>query len=255
MLSTTAHIIGKNKISETLYILMLECPAITRSAKAGQFVMIRVNSHSIEPLLRRPFSISWIDGDYFEILLQVVGGGTRKLSEKDIGDEVEVLGPLGNSFRIDNTFETAILVAGGVGVAPFPILTKELRERGKEVQTFIGARTKSQLYTQHLVNCSVSTDDGTEGFHGTVVDNVRAYLENTEMQKLKLFACGPTPMLKALGVLVHHKKLNCEVSLETEMACGFGICQGCVVQLKDSNKGYALACKDGPNFFIDEIVL
>lgn len=255
MIYTNSRIVGKEQLTHTTYLLTLESPSIAQSTLPGQFVNIRIDEHELQPLLRRPFSVSWIEGACFEIVVQKVGLGTQKLCEKAVGDSLSVLGPLGNTFRIDDSFDVALLVGGGIGVAPFPILTKFLLERRKTIVTFVGFKTKAVIYDRRLINTHISTDDGSLGFHGTVVDAVRGYLQSTNPQRMKIFSCGPTPMLRSVGALAREFGIPCEVSLETEMACGVGICQGCVVEKKNSAQKYALTCKDGPNFFIDEIEL
>ncbi len=244
-------IVSNEPLSDEIYRLTIFAPEISNQAKPGQFINIRV-SDSLEPFLRRPFSICNIIDDNIQIIFNTVGKGTKLLSSLKPGDKIDILGPLGKSFNVDDEFNSAIILAGGLGVAPFPFLTKILKEKGKDVISFIGARTKSQLILDGLENVNVATDDGSYGFKGTVVDLLKSNLPKLNSSH-KIFACGPTPMLKALIKLCDELNLNCEVSVETPMACGTGICQGCAVKTRELK--YKLACKDGPVFNTKEIIL
>jgi len=121
--------------------------------------------------------------------------------------------------------------------------------------TLLGARSSDLVIDAHLVNVHVSTDDGSRGVHGTVVDLASHVLQQITNQRLRFFACGPTPMLRALSAFTASRGLDCEVSLEGQMACGIGICQGCPVEMAGQERKYALMCKDGPVFNTRDIVL
>ncbi len=239
-------------LAPNIFLLTFRSEEIAQTVLPGQFVNIRV-SNSLHPLLRRPFSVYRAEGDSVQIIFNVMGIGTGILSTKRSGDTIDVLGPLGKPFRLDASYETALLVAGGLGVAPLPILTVSLRKRGKSIRTYFGARTKDQIVRAHLTNLQVATDDGTEGFCGTVVELFREELEHQQFSSPKIFACGPNAMLRSLAVVAENFKIPCEVSLESVMACGIGICQGCPVQLSTETRSYALICRDGPVFNIHDI--
>jgi dihydroorotate dehydrogenase electron transfer subunit len=241
-------------ITDQIYRLTFEWAELAATVQPGQFVNIRV-SETEEPLLRRPFSVSRVEGDLVEIVLQIVGTGTKILSEKHPGEMLDVLGPLGQPFRLEADFGTALIVAGGLGVAPFPLLTAALQKKGKQIETFVGFRNVWHVFTEHLINVHLATDDGSTGFHGTVVKLIEEYLDQNPSGKFKIFACGPTKMLMALTEIAKQKSICCELSLEGQMACGVGICQGCPVELVDGAKKYALVCKDGPTFLASEINL
>jgi dihydroorotate dehydrogenase electron transfer subunit len=171
------------------------------------------------------------------------------LAKKKSGDTIDVLGPLGVPFSFNgDAFETAVLVGGGLGVAPLPLALRELLRLGKRVMTCLGARTASMLVERHLENVHVATDDGSKGHHGNVVELVKKVLSGESIKTVKLFACGPTVMLRSLQEYVVQNDIPCEASLEGPMGCGFGICQGCPVELVGTEKKYALMCKDGPAF-------
>jgi dihydroorotate dehydrogenase electron transfer subunit len=162
---------------------------------------------------------------------------------------------LGKPFRLDDDFETALLVGGGIGVAPLPLTAAYLRSREKRMLSFIGARRQSQLVTMGLDNVVSATDDGSVGFHGTVVECLRAYVQQHDVVNPKIFSCGPNRMLKAIADLALESNIACEVSLESEMACGIGICQGCPIERANGERKYYLVCKDGPCFDAREVFI
>lgn len=250
-----ARVIRLEEVAEGTHVLSLECADIAQRTLPGQFVNVRLQDGAWGPLLRRPFSVSRVDGNVLELLFNIVGPGTRLMASRRPGDVLDLLGPLGKPFGTETPFETAILVGGGLGVAPFPILTADLRRRGRSVETYLGARTERQLCQRHLENVHVATDDGTAGERGTVVDIVRRHLHDRMPARPKIFGCGPTPMLKALASMSLHLGVECELSLEGDMACGIGICQGCPVERTSGPKKYALVCSDGPTFHAQDVRL
>jgi dihydroorotate dehydrogenase electron transfer subunit len=244
-----------HEVAAKTFLFRFKSPEIAASAQPGQFVNILAAETGEGPFLRRPFSISRIEDDIIEIIFHVVGIGTNLLSRKQLGDWVDIVGPLGEPFHGNAEYDTALLVAGGIGVAPFPFLTDELLKRGKRIETFIGYRNTEQVFTEHLQNVRIATDDGSDGFHGNVVQLLESSLVQNNFDKAKIFACGPTVMLKALTELARRKNICCEMSLEGQMACGFGICQGCAVERTEGPAKYALVCKDGPAFLSTEVNL
>jgi dihydroorotate dehydrogenase electron transfer subunit len=241
------------EVAAKTFVLRFQSPDIAASAQPGQFVNILASETGEGPLLRRPFSISRVEKSSLEILFHVVGTGTILLSQKHPGDSIDVIGPLGQPFRGNAEYDTALLVAGGIGVAPFPFLSDDLLKRGKRVETFVGYRNAGQVFTEHLLNVHIATDDGSNGFHGNVVQLLEASFVQNNYAKAKIFACGPTVMLKALTELARRLNVCCEMSLEGQMACGIGICQGCAVERTESAATYALVCKDGPAFLSTEV--
>ena len=228
---------------------------MSASAQPGQFVNILASDNGQGPLLRRPFSISRIEDDIIELIFHAIGSGTKILSRKRPGDRIDVIGPLGQPYHIDAEYDTALLVAGGIGVAPFPFLTDHVLKKNKRIETFVGYRNTKQVFTRHLKQVSIATDDGSEGFHGNVVQLLESSLVQDQYGKAKIFACGPTVMLKALAALARRMNICCEMSLEGQMACGFGICQGCAVERATDTAAYALVCKDGPVFLSTDVKL
>ena len=236
-----------SKVGENIYELGFRSIEIASAAAPGQFVNIKVNDFTY-PLLRRPFSVYNIIGEEIKIVFNVIGTGSRILSSKQPGEMIDVIGPLGCSYTVDDNVETGLLVGGGLGVAPLPMLTNYFNKVKRNQLTFLGARSRHQVVTQYLKNICTATDDGTLGYRGTVVDLLRDHLSSHTYTKPKIFACGPNIMLQAVGRLAEERGVDCEVSLESAMACGIGICQGCPVIRRNGEQGYALICKDGPVF-------
>ncbi len=241
------------KLENDIYILKLHCPRIASQTHPGEFVNVKV-SDSIYPLLRRPFSICDVEGDSFYLMFNIFGEGTKMLASKKPGDALDVLGPLGKGFHIDDNFDTAVIAAGGLGAAPFPFLTRLLKDK-KNIISFIGGRTEKDVITYNLLNVHTATDDGSAGFKGNVIDLLEQNIGLLKKGKIKIFGCGPNAMLRALKEFALKYDFNCEVSTECAMACGFGICQGCPVESTAHPDKYLLVCKDGPVFNIKDVVI
>jgi dihydroorotate dehydrogenase electron transfer subunit len=235
------------EVGKNIYVLSFHSPAIAMAAKAGQFVNIKADN-SCDPLLRRPFSIYRISGEHIEIIFNIVGKGTYLLAHKKPGDLINVIGPLGVPYTAEDTYGTALLISGGLGIAPMPFLTNTLQKIEKPLINFVGARSKELLVLSHLSNVNIATDDGSEGFHGSVVKCAEEYCNTHEVVLPKIFACGPNRMLEAVSDFAAKNNIPCEVSLECAMACGIGICQGCPVEMAEGSRKYNLVCKDGPTF-------
>ena len=244
-----ATVIHTRRISSDVSIITLDCPEIAATAKPGNFLNIKVNN-TTQPLLRRPFSIHNVDGGHIDIMVKSIGCGTALFCDAATGSTVMVLGPLGNCFSLDDhDFNTAILVSGGIGTAPMLFLEKTLALKGKKVINLIGGRTKEELLPQELGNCRFATDDGSVGFSGNVVELLGNELPALEKEgKLKIFSCGPNPMLKAVAKFCRAHKLPCDLSLESVMGCGIGICYGCSVEINTADGGVRtiLLCREGP---------
>ncbi len=233
-------------INHNNYIITLQDNFIAQHARPGQFLNIRVWESTV-PLLRRPFSIYRVEDEFIEILFQIVGVGSDCLAKKRAGDVINVAGPLGNSFSQQRS-SPALLVAGGVGIAPMPFLTNHLKRQGREIVTFVGARSKEYLVTNYLENLFIATDDGSAGLHGNVVDLLKEVLPKEKYSSPYIYACGPTGMLRAVQQFASEFNIPGEASLEGEMACGIGLCQGCPVETADGDKKYKLVCHDGTVF-------
>ena len=241
------------ELENKIFLLKILSPEISNSIKPGQFLNVLV-TNSYYPLLRRPFSVCDVEDDCFYLMFNIFGEGTKLLSGKRPGDLIDVLGPLGNGFNLEDDYETAVLVAGGLGAAPFPYLVRKIQDK-KNIVSFIGGRTQQDVIMYGMKNVHISTDDGSLGFKGTVVDLLKDQIELIKTSKVKMFGCGPTAMLRSLQKFCIENNLNCEVSTECAMACGFGICQGCPVEGVNSPDKYLLVCKNGPVFNVKDIVL
>lgn len=245
MLIEKTKFISKTTITKNTFLIKVLSPSIAQTAKPGQFCNIKVSENSF-PLLRRPFSICDVEGDHIFFMFDIHGEGTRLLRDKSEGEELDILGPLGVGYNLQGDYDTAIIIAGGLGSAPFPFLTKNVPAK-IEIHSFVGARSKENVIDYKMKNVSAATDDGSYGFHGNVVELFKSKFNRYTGKKIKVFACGPNPMLKSLQNYCNEKNIDCQLSVETVMACGFGICQGCPIE-KYNGDGYLLVCKDGPVF-------
>jgi dihydroorotate dehydrogenase electron transfer subunit len=264
-------ILSKQKLKQNVFKLTLHSPFISRSAKPGNFVHIKVSSDH-HPLLRRAFSVHNVDKQErsFDVLFKVVGKGTKILSEKTPGDIVDLLGPIGNGFSLTPKGERVMLVAGGMGIAPLWFLfTNLVKKIDKEkLIFFLGAKTKKELlYCEKLKdlrsNLMVATDDRSFGTKGLVTEVFLKEIKRLNLAhrrrrknksgKLMIYSCGPPEMLKKMSEIAKEYELSCQISLEGSMACGVGACWGCAVKFK--NGGYKRVCIDGPVFDAREVVL
>jgi len=259
MANKNFQITNNVQLFSDVYRMSIHAPEIVATARAGQFVHVRINL-SIYPLLRRPFCIHSINekDKQFDILYRIVGDGTRRLAEKKVGDSLGVLGPVGRGFGTDENFNRAIVVAGGMGIAPMFFLIDELIKPGRQVTLLWGARTGEEItclsnyFEKKGVVIESATEDGSIGVKGFVTDLLVKHISPAnDLSEVKGFVCGPTPMLKAVQTLIIDSRMNWEVSLEERMACGIGVCAGCNVKtIQGDNK---LVCKDGPVMNLKEI--
>ena len=251
MLLVQAPVEDTIELDHSIFLLKVLSPEITSIIKPGQFLNIRVTNKPY-PLLRRPFSACDVDGEYLMLMFNVMGEGTSILAHKPKGAPVDILGPLGNGFNLEDDYDTAVVVGGGMGAAPFPFLQRILKGK-KEILTFIGGRTHKDIITYGMENLHTATDDGSEGLKGNVVDLLNEKLDLLKSKKIKIFACGPEQMLKAIQLFINELDIPTQFSVESYMACGIGICQGCAIESIDSVKKYYLVCKDGPVFNAKEV--
>lgn len=242
---------------------IMYCPEITDSVYPGQFVNVRVSKAS-DPLLRRPFSVHWVDrqAGLFGILFVLVGRGTKIMAEYRVGDKIDLIGPLGKGFDIgDDPDVRHLLVAGGCGAAPIHFLCQAICETFGcgSATVLLGARSHDAVLCEteigaYGVNVELATDDGSYGFHGTVVDLLAERLKSG--QKTRVYSCGPNAMLKAVANVCAESSIqSCQISLENNMSCGFGVCLGCVQKIKVGDSWeHRCVCKDGPVFEANEVI-
>lgn len=242
-------VVRQSEIAHHIYELTLQ-GQIVQDMNPGQFVHIRV-SDSFEPLLRRPISIANINKEANEatVIYRAEGRGTSILSQKQVGDEVDVLGPLGNGFPVDAVREggTALLVGGGIGVPPLYELSHQLNARGIRTIHVFGFATEEVCFYEEqfttLGDTHFVTVDGSKGTKGFVTD----LLEELKPEFDVFYACGPLPMLRALEGFYPEKQGY--LSFEERMGCGIGACFACICKTTDqSDKDYVKVCSDGPVF-------
>lgn len=225
-----APITGKRQVAAGMFVVSLRAPEIASSVRAGQFVNL---GWAQGPFLRRPFSVYRVVGEDVEVVLKAVGAGTAQLLAMEPGDRVSCLGPLGHGFELKEGPRTAVLVSGGLGVAPMPLAAAEARALGMRVTWVHGARHAEELCRESDGDEVIfATDDGSRGVNGTAV----AAAPDADV----VLACGPNRMLAA----VSERWPEALVAVETYMGCGTGVCLGCAVPL--TRGGYDRACKEGP---------
>lgn len=244
------------------YILTLKEPLLSRDTRAGQFVEIKIPQCNV--LWRRPFSVHDIHSkeQTLDILFHAVGRGTEALTHLRLGEPIDLLGPLGNHFSHEGVTR-AVAVAGGLGIAPFMLMMRELRARQIPMTLLYGVgRAEQFCRTDDLAayaDVLLTTADGSRGRRGLVTELLEEYLsQQNDFRGVMIYACGPTAMLRRVQEIVEERQLRAQVSVETVMACGFGACVGCAVPMRrpiPGKKEYLLACKDGPVFNIDEIII
>ena len=245
-----APLISNDEVMPGVYLAWLKSPQIASVVRPGQFVMVHCGE---ENLLRRPFSIHQVDKqrENLALLYSVVGKGSHWLSKRQVGDAIDLLGPLGNGFFIHPKAHNLLLIAGGMGIAPLYFLAQEAANQGHSVTLLLGAQTEAQLCPGCLLpavsSCITATEDGSAGRKGMITECLPEFISQAD----QIFACGPTPMYRTLTNEPLLKGRQVQISLEVRMACGLGVCYGCSVKTKN---GLRQVCQDGPVFQLDEIV-
>ena len=251
----SCKIISQDKIAEDIFSMWIEALAIANEAVPGQFVSLYCADKS--RLLPRPISICEIDKDRGAIRLvyRTVGAGTEEFAKLAEGDATSVLGPLGNGFPLDVVRDRKVfLIGGGIGIPPMLEVAKELD--GESI-AICGYRDETYLVDDLSANAKVfiATEDGSTGTKGNVLDAIKA----NDLVADIIFACGPTPMLKAIKEYALANNIECYISMEERMACGVGACLACICQTKEkdnhSNVNNKRICKDGPVFLSTEVEL
>lgn len=248
----TAKVESQVSLASDVFSMWIEAGEIAKQATTGQFVSVYSKDGS--KLLPRPISLCEVDKEKGRIRLvyRVVGSGTKEFSAYQAGDSVEVLGPLGNGFPL--VHKKAFLIGGGIGIPPMLQLAKSLEG---ENQIILGYRDIRFLDEELAAYGKVylAMEDGSAGTKGNVLDAIRENGLDAEV----IFACGPTPMLRAIKAYAAEKGMECYLSLEERMACGVGACLGCVCQSTEvdhhSHVHNKRVCKDGPVFRAEEVEL
>jgi dihydroorotate dehydrogenase electron transfer subunit len=250
MLEQTVQIVSNERDTDSYFRLVLRAPQIAPLIQPGQFSHVRVPTIK-DALLRRPFSIFQVEDNTFSILYKTVGKGTEALSRMGTGEELSVIAPLGHGFTVPKRGgETPLLVAGGYGMAAMYLLAQRSPQRGI---VFVGGRRRVDILCEKEFNAlgwavRVTTEDGSHGEKGLVTKPLQAELKRHAKGR-KLFACGPTGMLKAVGKIAEDFNVPAELSMDEHMCCGVGVCLTCVIPVKTSDGWeYQRTCTEGPVF-------
>lgn len=256
-----APVLANRQVGPNLHLMEVRAPLVVSTAQPGQFVHVRVPGMEAH-ILRRPLGIYACDAERgaFDMLYQVVGYGTERMTGLVPGDEVEVIGPIGRGWHVPEGARRALVVGGGVGAAPLYMLVEGLRGAGVEVTAVLGSQTSAMLvfndrFEQALGAAPLcSTDDGSFGHAGfctPLVEQALAEAAEAGAPFDYVAVCGPEPLMRIVAGLAAEAGVPCEVSLEKRMACGVGACLSCVV---DTVGGKRRACVDGPVFPAEEVV-
>jgi dihydroorotate dehydrogenase electron transfer subunit len=287
MLQFDATIASSQQLTQDCWKITFEAPFSAAEVKPGQFVMLKINETN-DPLMRRPFSIFRCDSPgkgktMLSIIYRVVGRGTWRMTGLLQGARISLLGPLGNGFRVNQDKKAHVLLAGGIGSAALYMQGQAIaslaKQNGWQLYTLLGAATVKDLllekeYKSIGGKLLISSDDGTVGRKGFVTDMLTAAIGDGSIPSdCAVYACGPEPMYKPLADICRERGIPAQVSMERHMMCGFGGCFVCVCKVNKEkvlqhrdigdthmqfnpadDTGYALACKDGPVFDIQEVM-
>lgn len=255
----TALISGNHPLTANHNLLTLAVDGPGARVLPGQFFLVEVNKGT-DPLLRRAFSLFRKTPDGFQILYRVQGKGTALLRAMREGTEIELIGPLGNGYPHPAPDRTLLVVAGGIGIASVYSL---IEAHAPKAVVSYGARSADELLMVNEIrnicrDLLISTDDGSAGTPGSVVEMVRRYLDAHPEERFEIYSCGPRGMLRSLAGLAMDRRIPAYVSLEEHMACGVGACLGCVVPVTcaaqdDADRLYRRVCKEGPVFDVREV--
>ncbi len=253
-------IISNEEVAEAHYLLRCECDEIAQHARPGQFIHVMI-SHGPGLLLRRPFTIYTVEGREITMLYQIIGEGTKRLSEMPKGAPLQVLGPLGNTFNLTTKSEPAVLVGGGAGIASLMLLAAALRENGIETIGLVGAQHHARLLSvvdleSIGITVHIATDDGSIGHHGYITDILANLLKHTDWHRPMIYACGPHGMLATVTKIAADFEVPAQIAMENRMGCAMGVCLGCVcpVRIDTNNFEYQRVCTEGPVFNATDIV-
>jgi len=250
MIEQTVEIVSNERDTDLYFRLVVQAPQIAPLVEPGQFVHVRILPMR-EALLRRPFSVFQVSRETLAVLYKAVGRGTEVLSQMRAGEALSMIGPLGHGFGLPKPGgETPLLVAGGYGMAAMYLLAQRSPQQGI---AFVGGRRRVDILCEPEFRAlgwegRVTTEDGSHGRKGRVTEALRDELQRGPAGR-KIFACGPTPMLKAVGRMAADFDLPAELSMDEHMCCGVGVCLTCVIPVRtEDGWEYQRTCTEGPVF-------
>ena len=253
-------ILSNEEVAEAHYLLRCECAEIAEHARPGQFIHVMI-PQGPGLLLRRPFTIYTVEGREITMLYQIIGDGTKHLSEMSKGARLQVLGPLGNTFNFTPKPEPAILVGGGAGIASLMLLAVGLRKNSIETIGLVGAQYQARLLSvadleSIGITVHIATDDGSVGHHGYVTDILTDLLKQTGWDCPTVYACGPHGMLAAVTKIATDFEVPAQIAMENRMGCAMGVCLGCVCPVRTGPHSfeYQRVCTEGPVFNAADLV-
>lgn len=254
-MQTEGRIAALDRLSQAAFAITLFAPELADISAPGQFVHLRCG----EKPLRRPISICTIDrrAGVLRLVFEVRGEGTAWLAQRRPGEPLDVLGPLGRGFSVPEDGAGVVLVGGGIGTPP---LLAVAQARVGKMEAILGFRNAdacilAREFALACANVQLATDDGTLGYHGLVTDLLKTRLSQEQKPCAGIFACGPTPMLRAVAAIALEREIPCQVSLEERMGCGVGACLVCACKTREADgEHYRHVCKDGPVFDAKEVV-
>ena len=261
MFQEKVKILHNDNLAKDYFRIALECPDFIKNAVPGQFVMLKVSDNET-PLLRRPFSIHNLILQNnkrigLEVLYKVVGKGTKLLSKFKTNEYVNIIGPLGKGFEINLNHKNICIIAGGIGVAPMLFLASKIGPTIQNCTVLIGGRNKDDIlckneFTNLGFMPEITTDDGSLGQKGFVTNALIEIIKDNNPDII--YACGPNLMLKAVAEISNKFNIECQISMESHMACGIGACLGCAVPNKKNPESFLHVCSQGPVFNAQDIL-
>lgn len=244
-------LIKKIQIAEGIFDFTIESSEIAQKTQCGQFLHIDCGGKTF---LRRPISICDVDETSVRFIFEVKGEGTKELSQRCVGEVIDVLGPLGHGFEVKEEYKNAVIIGGGIGVFPLFNLAKKIK-----ADVFLGFRNKDRVVMEEEFSAisksvTVGTDDGSYGYNGYIASKMEEYIDQNQCDVI--YCCGPMPMLKAVKKIAEDKGIVCQLSLEQRMGCGIGACLVCTCESNHEGMDKQLrVCKNGPVFYSTEVTL
>lgn len=248
----SCKLIRKTEIADGIFDYVIESDEIAAQTQCGQFLHINCGESTF---LRRPISICDASNGEVRFIFEVKGEGTKSLAKKEVGDLIDIMGPLGHGFEIKDSVQNPVIIGGGIGVFPLYKLAKSV----KNAKVFLGFRNKDRVVMEKEFEevsdmVIVGTDDGSYGYDGYIASAMEQYLGFNKCDMI--YSCGPMPMLRAVKKIAEDRGIPCQLSLEQRMGCGIGACLVCACKTnKEGTEKYAKVCANGPVFYSTEVTL